>query len=118
MSEQAATMTKTLAVSGITRSFRGVKALVGVDLTVTSGAVLGLIGPNGAGKSTLVNIISGYDRPDTGTVTMDGVDVTRTDARTKARNGLARTFQHGHTYHGLSVRENIEVAALGTGRRR
>jgi branched-chain amino acid transport system ATP-binding protein len=119
MSEQAATtMTKTLTASGITRSFRGVKALAGVDLAVTSGAVLGLIGPNGAGKSTLVNIISGYDRPDTGTVTMDGVDVTRTDARTKARGGLARTFQHGHTYHGLSVRENIEVAALGTGRRR
>ncbi|GAA1649500.1 ABC transporter ATP-binding protein [Georgenia ruanii] len=117
MSEQAA-MTDTLAATGITRSFRGVKALSGVDLAVTRGAVLGLIGPNGAGKSTLVNIISGYDRPDTGTVTMDGTDVTRTDARTKARSGLARTFQHGHTYHGLSVRENIEVAALGTGRRR
>lgn len=104
-----------LTVSGVTRSFRGVHALSGVDVELRRGTVLGLIGPNGAGKSTLVNIISGYDRPDTGKVTMDGVDVTRVDARTKARRGLARTFQHGHTYDGLSVRENIEIAALGTG---
>lgn len=118
MSERAVTAAGTLTVTGITRSFRGVKALAGVDLTVAKGTVLGLIGPNGAGKSTLVNIISGYDCPDTGTVTMDGADITRTAARTKARAGLARTFQHGHTYQGLTVQENIEVAALGTGRRR
>lgn len=107
-----------IVVTGVTRAFRGVQALAGVDLTVHPGEVFGLIGPNGAGKSTLVNIISGYDRPDTGTVLMDGADVTGTGARTKARSGLARTFQHGHSYHGLTVRENIEVAALGTGKRR
>lgn len=107
-----------LTVHEITRCFRGVQALAGVDIELRRGTVLGLIGPNGAGKSTLVNIISGYDHPDTGTVTMDGNDITRVDARTRSRRGLARTFQHGHTFHGLSVRENIEIAALGTGQRR
>lgn len=109
---------ETLTVHEITRSFRGVQALAGVDIELRRGTVLGLIGPNGAGKSTLVNIISGYDHPDTGMVTMDGTDITRIDARTRSRRGLARTFQHGHTFHGLSVRENIEIAALGTGQRR
>ncbi|MGJ3508866.1 ABC transporter ATP-binding protein [Enemella sp. A6] len=106
-----------LRATGVARSFRGVKALTQVDLSVERGEVLGLIGPNGAGKSTLVNIISGYDRPDSGTIEMDGRDITRLSARARARNGLARTFQQGHTYTGLSVRENIEIAALGTGLR-
>lgn len=107
-----------LRVAGVTRSFAGVQALSGVSLSVRPGEVLGLIGPNGAGKSTLVNIISGYDMPDSGTVTVDGADITRSKPYVRARQGLARTFQHGHLFGGLTVRENIEVTAMGTGRSR
>ncbi len=107
-----------LRAVGVSRSFRGVAALQGVDLSVAPGEIVGLIGPNGAGKSTLVNIITGYDRPDSGTVSLDGRDVTRTRPHVRARLGLARTFQHGRLFAGLSVRENIEVAALGTGAHR
>ena len=107
-----------LAVAGVSRAFSGVQALSDVSLGIRSGEVLGLIGPNGAGKSTLVNIISGYDLPDSGTVTMNGADITRTRARARSRMGVARTFQHGHLFGGLTVRENLEVAALATGRSR
>ena len=77
--------------------------------------MVGLIGPNGAGKSTLVNILSGFDRPTHGRVLLEGRDVTRWTAHRRGRHGLARSFQHSHSFGGLSVRENVEVAALGVG---
>jgi branched-chain amino acid transport system ATP-binding protein len=86
-----------------------------VTVDLRRGEVVGLIGPNGAGKSTLVNIIGGFDRPTTGTVELEGRDVTGWSAHRRGRHGLARTFQHSHAFRSLSVRENIEVAALGTG---
>jgi branched-chain amino acid transport system ATP-binding protein len=92
-----------------------VQALRGVTLTLARGEVVGLIGPNGAGKSTLVNVLSGFDRPDTGTVELAGRDVTRWSPSRRGRNGLSRTFQHSHAFRGLSVRENVEVSALGAG---
>jgi branched-chain amino acid transport system ATP-binding protein len=92
-----------------------VQALQGVTLTLGRGEVVGLIGPNGAGKSTLVNVLSGFDRPDAGTVELAGQDVTRWSPHRRGRRGLARTFQHSHAFRGLSVRENVEVSALGVG---
>jgi branched-chain amino acid transport system ATP-binding protein len=92
-----------------------VQALEGVDLELRRSEVVGLIGPNGAGKTTLVNCITGFDLPDSGTVVLDDREITRWSARRRARAGLARTFQHGHLFGGLSVRENVEVAALGVG---
>jgi len=86
-----------------------------VSLELRRGEVLGLIGPNGAGKSTLVNVISGFDRPTEGSVELEGRDVTRWPAHRRGRHGLARTFQHTHAFRALSVRENVEVAALGVG---
>jgi branched-chain amino acid transport system ATP-binding protein len=77
--------------------------------------VVGLIGPNGAGKSTLVNVISGFDFPDEGAVELEGRDVTRWPPHKRGRSGLARTFQHSRSFRALSVRENVEVAALGAG---
>jgi branched-chain amino acid transport system ATP-binding protein len=77
--------------------------------------VVGLIGPNGAGKSTLVNVLSGFDRPSRGTVLLEDRDVTRWTAHRRGRHGLARTFQHSHAFRGLTVRENVEVSALGVG---
>jgi branched-chain amino acid transport system ATP-binding protein len=86
-----------------------------VTLELQRGEVVGLIGPNGAGKSTLVNVLSGFARPDTGTVTLGQRDVTRWSPHRRGRHGLARTFQHSHSFGSLSVRENVEVAALGVG---
>ena len=77
--------------------------------------MVGLIGPNGAGKSTLVNVLTGFDRPDTGTVVLEGKEITGWSSHRRARAGLARTFQHSRSFGGLSVRENVEVAALGVG---
>ncbi|MDE3024008.1 MAG: ABC transporter ATP-binding protein [Acidobacteriota bacterium] len=104
-----------LRASSVSRSFSGVQALRAVTLELRRGEVLGLIGPNGAGKSTLVNVLSGFDRPTEGRVTFEGRDVTRWRASRRGRNGLARTFQHSHAFRGLTVRENVEVSALGAG---
>jgi branched-chain amino acid transport system ATP-binding protein len=106
---------ETLRASSISRSYEGVKALRGVTLELQRGEVVGLIGPNGAGKSTLVNVLSGFDRPDAGTVALGPIDVTRWSPHRRGRHGLARTFQHSHSFGSLSVRENVEVAALGVG---
>jgi branched-chain amino acid transport system ATP-binding protein len=86
-----------------------------VTLEVRRREVVGLIGPNGAGKSTLVNVLTGFDRPDTGTVVLEGKEITGWSSHRRARAGLARTFQHSRSFGGLSVRENVEVAALGVG---
>jgi branched-chain amino acid transport system ATP-binding protein len=92
-----------------------VHAVQGVSFELHRHEVVGLIGPNGAGKSTLVNLLSGFDHPTGGTVELDGRDVTRWGAGRRGRHGLARTFQHSHAFRSLSVRENVEVAALGSG---
>ncbi len=104
-----------LRASSVSRSFQGVEALRGVSLELRQGEIVGLIGPNGAGKSTLVNLLSGFDRPTHGQVLLEDQDVTRWPAHRRGRYGLARTFQHAHSFRSLSVRENVEVAALGVG---
>jgi branched-chain amino acid transport system ATP-binding protein len=92
-----------------------VQALREVTLELRRHEVVGLIGPNGAGKSTLVNVLTGFDFPDEGSVELEGRDVTRWRPHRRGRAGLARTFQHSRSFRGLSVRENVEVAALGVG---
>jgi branched-chain amino acid transport system ATP-binding protein len=106
---------ESLRASAVSRSFAGVQALHDVSLEFRQGEVVGLIGPNGAGKSTLVNILSGFDRPTGGRVLLEDRDVTRWPAFRRGRRGLSRTFQHSHAFRGLSVRENVEVSALGVG---
>jgi branched-chain amino acid transport system ATP-binding protein len=106
---------ESLRASSVSRSFQGVQALREVSLDLHRGEVVGLIGPNGAGKSTLVNVLSGFDRPSAGQVLLENRDVTRWPAHRRGRHGLARTFQHSHAFRSLSVRENVEVAALGVG---
>ena len=106
-----------LRASSVVRRFTGIQALRGVTLALHAHEVVGLIGPNGAGKSTLVNVLSGFDLPTSGTVELDGRDITRWSPQRRARAGIARTFQHSRSFRGLTVRENIEVAALGAGTR-
>jgi branched-chain amino acid transport system ATP-binding protein len=106
----------TLRASSVSRSFEGVQALRDVTLELHRDEVVGLIGPNGAGKSTLVNVLSGFDRPSEGVVELEEKEITAWSANRRARAGLARTFQHSRSFRRLSVRENVEVAALGVGR--
>ena len=87
----------------------------GVSLSVHRHEVVGLIGPNGAGKSTLVNLLTGFDFPTAGSVELNGRMITSWSAHRRGRHGLARTFQHSHAFRQLTVRENVEVAALGVG---
>ena len=105
----------TLRAIGVSRSYDGVDALVDVHLELGRQEVVGLIGPNGAGKTTLVNVITGFDFPTTGSVELEGREITRWSPQRRGRAGLARTFQQGHAFKGLTVRENVEVAALGVG---
>jgi branched-chain amino acid transport system ATP-binding protein len=104
-----------LRATAVSRHFEGVHALRDVTLELHRHEVVGLIGPNGAGKTTLVNILTGFDFPSSGSVDLSGSDVTSWSPHRRGRAGLARTFQHSRSFARLSVRENVEVAALGSG---
>ncbi|MCC7047312.1 MAG: ABC transporter ATP-binding protein [Alphaproteobacteria bacterium] len=96
-----------LEVRGLKRSFYGVHALNGVDLTVAAGRITGLIGPNGAGKTTLFNCVSGVVPPDSGTIVFDGRDITGWRPDRIAAVGLVRTFQIARGFPRLSVFETL-----------
>jgi len=104
-----------LRATGVSRAFEGIHALRGVDLELHRHEVVGLIGPNGAGKTTLVNVLSGFDFPTAGSVSLGNELITAWSPHRRGRAGLARTFQHSRSFGSLSVRENVEVAALGSG---
>ncbi len=98
-----------LDVRGLRRSFYGVCALDGVDLSVRAGTITGLIGPNGAGKTTLFNCVSGVIPPDAGRVALDGRDITGWRPDRIAQAGLIRTFQIARGFPRLSVLENLRL---------
>ena len=90
----------------------------GIDLAVSAGEALGIIGPNGAGKTTLFGIASGAVAPDAGRVLLDGRDITRLPPEKRCRLGIARSFQIPQPFVGMTVFENLAVAAaFGQGRR-
>ena len=95
--------------------FEGVTALQDVSLSIRPGACLGLIGPNGAGKTTLINVLTGFQKPDSGRIAIDGTDVARWRPDRIARAGVVRTFQGVRLFPGLSVGENVEASAAATG---
>jgi branched-chain amino acid transport system ATP-binding protein len=104
-----------LEARGVSVHFEGISALDKVDLAVRPREILGLIGPNGAGKTTLVNVMTGFQRPDTGSVHLAGADVTAWAPHRIARAGLARTFQSVRLFPDLTVTENLEIAAVAHG---
>src|SRR5215472_14882494 len=103
-------MTAVLEASKISVSFGSVQALVDVDLDVTEGKLVGLIGPNGAGKTTFIDAVTGFV-PATGTVVLDGRDISAEPPHVRTRLGLARTWQTLELFDDLTVRENCVVAS-------
>ena len=100
-----------LDVANVSLSFGGVKALTDVSITVEPNTVTAVIGPNGAGKTSLYNVISGFYRPQQGSVSFEGVDITTDRPNRRAGLGMARTFQNIALFRGLSVLENIKLGA-------
>jgi len=103
-------MTVLLSAQNISRSFGGLKALNVCNLDVEKGSITGLIGPNGSGKTTLFNVMTGYVRPDSGTVTFDGVDITGDEPDKVFARGIGRTFQLTRIFARMTVLENMLVA--------
>jgi branched-chain amino acid transport system ATP-binding protein len=98
-----------LDVDNLSLQFGGVRALDGISLSVEPGSITALIGPNGAGKTSAFNAISGFYTPKTGTVSLDGRDITGVPARERAKLGLARTFQNIALFRGMTVLDNIKL---------
>ncbi len=100
-----------LQVEGVSKSFGALAALTDVSLTVSAGEVVSVIGPNGAGKSTLFNVITGLHGPSRGRVLFHGQVITGRAPEEVNRLGLAKTFQITNVFPGISVYENVRVAA-------
>jgi len=98
-----------LQVTRLSKSFGGVQAIMNVSFELAKGEILGVIGPNGSGKTTLVNLITGFVKPTTGTITFKGVDITGMPPHKIANMGLTRTFQVMRPYHSLSAYKNLIV---------
>jgi len=98
-----------LELKGIGKSFGGLAALRGVDLSIEKDEIVGLIGPNGAGKTTMFNVISGVFRPSVGTILYSGRDITRWPMHRIASHGLVRTFQQTELFMEMSVLQNVRV---------
>jgi branched-chain amino acid transport system ATP-binding protein len=100
-----------LELRDVRKSFKAMKVIRGLDIQVAEGEFVGVIGPNGAGKTTAFGLISGNLQCDTGTVLLNGVDVTKATADHRCRLGIGRTFQIPQPFQNLSVLENVLVGA-------
>lgn len=108
----AVTGSTSLQTNDISVEFDGLRALSQIELDLRPGEILGLIGPNGAGKTTLVNVITGFQKPSHGTVSLAGTDITGVAPSRRGKMGIARTFQGARLFAHLTVEENIEVGVL------
>lgn len=105
-------MSELLRVEGLSKRFGGVTANEDISFDVRKGEILGVIGPNGAGKSTLFDLITGFQQADSGTVILDGRDITGLRPDRIARMGVGRTFQKLKPFPDLTLLENVMVGAL------
>ncbi|NJO23245.1 MAG: ATP-binding cassette domain-containing protein [Sphingomonadales bacterium] len=104
-----------LEAHGLTKRYGGLVANNDVHMSLVPGEIRGLIGPNGAGKTTFVNLITGIEAPDAGSVRLDGTDITGLLPHRIAAHGLVRTFQVSRVFANLTVRENLLVPFLAAG---
>src|SRR5690606_31500720 len=102
----------TLEVSGLTKRFGGLVAVKDIGFAVDSGEILGLIGPNGSGKSTAMKAIIGIEKPNSGSVKVDGVEVAGWPSHRIARLGVGMVFQHSRPLQRQTVLENITLALM------
>jgi branched-chain amino acid transport system ATP-binding protein len=107
-----------LECRGLVRRFGALVAVDGVSLKVEPGEIRAVIGPNGAGKSTVFNLITSVLKPQAGQVLFAGEEITGLPGHRVAQKGIARTFQRCHVFPGLSVRENVRIAAQARDARR
>ena len=96
-----------LSLKGVSLSFAGSQVLTGVDFDVPANALVSLIGPNGAGKTSLFNCITGFYKPQSGSITLGGTETLRMKPHQVTRLGIARTFQNVRLFHEMSVLENV-----------
>jgi branched-chain amino acid transport system permease protein len=101
-----------LTARALAKSFRGVKALAGVDVEVRQGEILGLLGPNGSGKSTFINVVSGHYLPTAGSIVFEGRELAGREAHRIARAGIARTYQIPRPFGQQTVLDNVALAAM------
>lgn len=106
-----------LVASNLCKAFGGVQAVAGVSFTLSSRQLLALIGPNGAGKSTCFNMLNGQLRPDSGSISLDGINLAGMEPREVWRHGVGRTFQITATYGSMTVLENVQMVLLSRERR-
>ena len=102
-----------IVVENLHKHFGGFHAVDGASLEIAQGTITGLIGPNGAGKTTLFNVIAGVHKPTSGTVSMDGEDITGLPPHDLFHKGLLRTFQIAHEFSSMTVRENLMMVPPG-----
>lgn len=107
----SSTTAPAISLRGLTKRYGALTAVDDVTLDVAKGARHALIGPNGAGKSTLFNLVAGTLRSSEGQILLDGDDVTKRSAAWRARQGLAKTFQHSSLFLTMSPLENVALAA-------
>jgi branched-chain amino acid transport system ATP-binding protein len=101
-----------LAVSDLTKDFGGLRAVSRFTFDVEPAEILGLIGPNGAGKTTVFNLVTGFLRPTSGSILLEGARIVGLRPHAVTRRGIARTFQVVKPFPKLSVRENVTLAAF------
>jgi len=101
-----------LRVENAQKDFDGFKAVNGASLSVEKGEIVAVIGPNGAGKTTLFNLITGQLKPNGGTITFLGEDITSMPPHRICKKRIARSFQIANIFHRLSVFRNVQVSVL------
>ena len=99
-----------LRIEGVSRHFGGVKALVDITTSVKKGTIHSIIGPNGSGKTTLINVVTGFYRPDAGSITYKGRSIGGLPSDLIARLGIGRTFQNLRLFPSMTVAENLKSA--------